>query len=155
LQNQCLSGTGEDYNRRFAVPARSTQNAHRPLRPTDQLDVILTHQQTGVLSKNLTVQYHKTIYQIQTTRPAYALRKAALTICENAKGEVTFLYKNEPLSYTAYKKLPRQSEVVDTKHLPAQCACAQATRLPPSLANLWTTSQRAAHVKSSQVHDGS
>jgi hypothetical protein len=106
-----------DFNRRFAVPARSTYDAHRPLLPSDNLDLILTHQKTGVLSKNLTVQYHKIIYLIQTERPTYALQKAPVTICENANGEVTILYKNNPLAYTTFKKLPRQAEVMDTKQL--------------------------------------
>lgn len=107
----------EDFNRRFAVPARSTHDAHRPLLPSDNLELILTHQKTGVLSKNLTVQSHKIIYQIQTERPTYALQKAPVTLCENAKGEVTILYKNQPLAYTTYKKLASQAEVLDTKQL--------------------------------------
>ncbi len=115
--NAFLAEFREDFNRRFAVPARSTHDAHRPLRLSDNLDLILTHQKTGVLSKNLTVQYHKIIYQIQTERPTYALQKAPVTICENAKGEVTILYKNNPLAYTTYKKLAPQAEVVDTKQL--------------------------------------
>jgi transposase len=115
--NAFLPEFREDFNRRFAVPARSTHDAHRPLRPSDNLDLILTHQKTGVLSKNLTVQYHKIIYQIQTDRPTYALQKAPVTICENAKGEVTILYNNQPLAYTTYKKFASQAEVVDTKQL--------------------------------------
>ena len=106
-----------DFNRRFAVPARSAHDMHRPLLPSDNLDLILTRQKTGVLSKNLTVQYNKIIYQIQTERPTYALQKAPVTICENPKGEVTILYKNQPLSYTTYKKLAPQAEVLDTKQL--------------------------------------
>ena len=106
-----------DFNRRFAVPARSTHDAHRSLLASDNLDLILTHQKTGVLSKNLTVQYNKIIYQIQTERPTYALQKVPVTICENAKGEVTILYKNKSLSYTTYKKLTPQAEVLDTKQL--------------------------------------
>lgn len=106
-----------DYNRRFAVAPRSTHDAHRPLLKTDNLDLILTHQKAGTLSKNLTVQYHKTIYQIQSNRPGYALRNAQVTVCENAQGEVTILYKNQPLAYTLYHKSPCQAEVVDTKTL--------------------------------------
>lgn len=115
--NAFLPAFRADFNRRFAVPARSTHDAHRPLLPGDNLDLILTHQKTGVLSKNLTVQYHKLIYQIQTERPTYALQKAPVTICENAKGDVTILYKHQPLPYTTYKKLAPQAEVVDTKQL--------------------------------------
>ncbi len=109
-----------DYNRRFAVAPRSSHDAHRPLLKNENLDLILTHQKTGTLSKNLTVQSNKVIYQIQSNRPDYALRNAQVTVCENAKGDVTILYKNKPLSYTIFHKSPRQAEVVDTKTLDRQ-----------------------------------
>ena len=107
----------EDFNRRFAVSPRSTHDAHRPLLKSENLDLILSRQKTGLLSKNLTLQFNKIIYQIQTNRPDYALRHAQVTVCENAKGVVTILYKNIPLPYTIYKKLPHQAEPVDTKQL--------------------------------------
>lgn len=105
------------FNRRFAVTPRSNHDAHRPLLKTENLNFIFTRQKTTHLSKNLSVQYQKVIYQIHSDRPAYALRNAPITICENVKGEITILYKNQPLSYTPFKKLPRQAEVVETKHL--------------------------------------
>lgn len=105
----------EDFNRRFAVVPRSDHDAHRPLLETENLDLIFSRQKTGTLSKNLTVQFDKVIYQIQSDRPNYALRNAQVTICQDAKGVVTILYKNQPLTYTTFKKLPRQAEVVDTK----------------------------------------
>jgi hypothetical protein len=110
----------EDFNRRFAVAPRSSHDAHRPLLKSENLEVILTHQKTGTLSKNLTVQSNKVVYQIQSDRPDYALRNAKVTVCENAQGEVTLLYKNQPLAYTIYHQSPRQAEVVDTKTLDHQ-----------------------------------
>lgn len=115
--NAYLPGFRQDFNRRFAVAPRSHHDAHRPLLKSDNLDLILTHQKTGTLSQNLTVQANKVIYQIQSNRPDYALRKAQVTVCENAKGEVTILYKNKPLAYTIYHKPTRQAEVADTKTL--------------------------------------
>jgi transposase len=109
-----------DFNRRFAVQPRSRHDAHRPLLKSENLDLILSHQQTGSLSKNLTVQYNHVIYQIQSDRPDYALRQAKVTLCENPQGEVTILYQNKPLAYTLYHKPPRQAEVVDTKTLDRQ-----------------------------------
>lgn len=106
-----------DFNRRFAVQPRSTHDAHRPLLPSDNLDRILTWQKQTSLSKNLTLQYNKIIYQIQTERPVYTLQKAPVTVCENAQGDVMILYKDKPLAYTTFKKLPSQATVVDTKHL--------------------------------------
>jgi len=115
--NAYLPEFRRDFNRRFAVAPRSTHNAHRPLLKAENLDLILTHQKIGTLSKNLTVQSNKVIYQIQSDRPDYALCNAQVTVCENAKGEVTILYKNKPLAYTIYHKSPRQAEIVDTKTL--------------------------------------
>lgn len=118
--NAYLPEFREDFNRRFAVIPRSSHNAHRPLLQTDNLDVILTRQKTGTLSKNLTVQFNQVIYQIQSDRPTYTLRKAQVTLCENAQGEVTILYKNKPLAYSIFRKPVRQSQVVDTKTLDTQ-----------------------------------
>jgi len=115
--NTFLPEFREDYNQRFAVQPRSTHDAHRPLLKTENLDIIFTHQKTATLSKNLTIQFNKVIYQIQSDRPDYTLRKAIVTLCENAKGVVTILYKNNPLVYTIYHMPIRQAEVVDTKTL--------------------------------------
>jgi hypothetical protein len=115
--NAYLPEFREEYNRRFAVLPRSNHDAHRPLLPTDNLDRILTRQETRILSKNLTIQYHKVIYQIQTSRPTYAMRKAPVTVCENRQGEITILYKDQPLDYTIYHKPQRQAEVVTSKSL--------------------------------------
>jgi transposase len=131
--NAYLPEFRDDFNRRFAVAPRSTHDAHRPLLKTENLDVILTHQKTGTLSKNLTVQSNKVIYQIQSDRPDYTLRNAQVTVCENAKGEVTLLYKNKPLSYTIYHKPIRQAEVVDTKTLDRQIK----TPKPPAPDHPW------------------
>ena len=118
--NAYLPEFRDDFNRRFAVAPRSTHDAHRPLLPTENLALILTHQETRTLSKNLTVQFNKVIYQIQSNHPDYALRNAQVTVCENAQGEITILYKNQPFAYTIYHKPTRQAEVADTKSLDRQ-----------------------------------
>jgi transposase len=118
--NAYLPEFREDFNRRFAVPPRSSHDAHRPLLKSENLDIILTHQKKGTLSKNLTVQSKKVIYQIQSNRPGYALRKAQVTLCENAQGNVTIFYKDMPLEYTIYHRPSRQGEVVDSKSLDHQ-----------------------------------
>ena len=118
--NAYLPEFRDDFNRRFAVQPRSSHDAHRPLLKTENLDLILSHQKTGTLSKNLTVQSNHVIYQIQSDRPDYAMRNAKVTVCENAKGDVTILYKNVPLEYTIYHKPARQAEVVDTKTIDRQ-----------------------------------
>jgi hypothetical protein len=118
--NAFLPEFREDFNRRFAVAPRSSHNAHRPLLPTDDLDRILAHQETRTLSRNLTLQFKQVVYQIQSQRPAYALRNARVTVCQHPNGEVTILYKNQPLAYTIYHKPARQADIVDTKTLDRQ-----------------------------------
>ena len=107
----------KDFNRRFAVVPRSSHDAHRPLLPTDDLDRILTWQETRTLSKNLTFQFKKVIYQILTSRPSYAMRKARITVCENAHGEISVLYKGHPLSFSIFHKQQHQAEVVSSKSI--------------------------------------
>lgn len=104
-----------NFNARFAVLPRSQHNAHRPLLSVDNLDLILTQQATRTLSKNLSFQYNKVIYQIETTRPGYALRNAQITVCEHPDGQITALYKGRPLTYTIYRRQPLQAEVVSSK----------------------------------------
>lgn len=108
----------QDFNRRFSVQPRSSHNAHRPLLLSEaELNQLFSLQETRTLSKNLTMQYKKVIYQIQTSRPTYALRKAQVTICEQPTGEITILYKRKPLDFTIHHKQHKQAEVVSAKSL--------------------------------------
>ena len=104
-----------DFNRRFAVVPRSNHDAHRPLLPSEDLGLILSRQETRSITTNLTVHYNNVIYQIQTQRPSYALRKAKVIVCENVQGDITILYNDIPLDFTTYRKPIRQSQLVNTK----------------------------------------
>ncbi|MGD8457896.1 MAG: ISNCY family transposase [Anaerolineales bacterium] len=108
----------DDYNHRFAVQPRSNHDAHRPLLFSPrQLDLIFSHQVSRTISKNLTLQYKNVVYQIQTSRPGYALRKAQVTVCEAPQGNISILYKGKPLAYSVFRKQQRQAEVVQSKHI--------------------------------------
>jgi hypothetical protein len=130
--NAYLAEFIQDFNQRFAVEPRSSVNAHRPLTPKDDLARILTWQETRTLSKNLTLQFDKVVYQIQTDRPTYALRKAQVLVCVNAQEEITILYNGKALPYTIYHQQARQAEIVSPKHLHL---ALQAKRLPPKPAH--------------------
>lgn len=119
-----------DFNARFAVAPASPLDGHRSLRPTDNLDRIFTWQETRTLSKNLTLQYRKVVYQIQTPRPGYALRQAQVLVRESPHGEITIEYKGRSLPYTLYHKQERQAEVVLAKLLDAALAPAPPPRQP-------------------------
>jgi transposase len=107
----------DDFNRRFAVQPRSTHDAHRPLSAQDNLAHILTWQEIRTLSKNLTLQFHKAVYQIQTPRPTYALRHATVSVCLDAQDNVTILYKGNALLYTIFHQQSKQAEIVHAKQI--------------------------------------
>ena len=104
-----------DFNGRFAVSPRSPHDAHRPLLKTEHLETILTWQEPRTVSKNLTLQFKKVVYQIQTQHLSYALRQAQVIVCEDAVGTITLLYKSKPLPYSIFHKQERLAEIVDSK----------------------------------------
>jgi transposase len=107
----------QDFNQRFGEAPRSNLDLHRPLTPKDDLARILTWQETRTLSKNLTLQFYKTVYQIQTQRPSYALRNAQVTVCMSAQQQITILYNRKALSFTIYNQQAQQAEVVSAKQI--------------------------------------
>lgn len=107
----------EDYNRRFAVVPKNPNNAHRPLLQEHNLEQIFSIRKFRELSKNLTFQYNNTIYQIQTERETYALRRAKVTLYEKENGSIEILYKNKPLKFTTYNYQEKQGEIIDSKRL--------------------------------------
>jgi transposase/predicted SprT family Zn-dependent metalloprotease len=106
-----------DFNQRFAEDPRSAVNAHRPLTAKDDLARILTWQEVRTISKNLTVQFEKVVYQIQTERPTYTMRNAAVTVCADVHQNITLLYKGQSLPYNVFHKQTKQAEVVLAKDL--------------------------------------
>jgi transposase len=106
-----------DFNLRFAVQPRSTHDAHRPLTAQDDLARLFRWQESRILSKNLTLQFNKVVYQIQTEHPSYAMRNAAVTVCLDDQGDITILYKGKSLSYTVFHQQAKQSEIVQSKQI--------------------------------------
>jgi len=107
----------DDFNTRFPVLPRSTFDFHRPLSPTSDLERIFSWQEARILSNNLTLQYKNVVYQVQTNRPAYSLRKTPVNVCENAQGVISLFHKDQPLLYTIFNKQERQAQVVPAKSI--------------------------------------
>ena len=120
----------DDFNRRFAVLPRSSHDAHRTLSKSENLARIFSWQESHVLSNNLTLQFRKTVYQIQVDRPSYAMRKAPVTISLDAQKNVTILYKGKPLPYTTFHKQSKQSDVVQSKHIDSTFKFKQKGTIP-------------------------
>lgn len=115
--NSFINQFRQSYNQRFAVTPRSSINAHRPLLDSDNLDLILTWQETRTLSKNLTLQFNKVVYQIKPPQSAYALRKTKVLVCENAEGQIMIHRNNRPLLFSVFHQQVHQSLIVTSKSL--------------------------------------
>ena len=81
----------EDYNLRFAVTPQNPDNAHRTvLHSKEELQLILSLHHQRKLSKNLTLSFRNTEYQLTGYGKGYRLRGATITLCEDgATGLVT------------------------------------------------------------------
>lgn len=119
-----------DYNRRFAVVPADLGDAHRPLLPGDVLDQIFTLQTIRIVSKNLTFQYEKIVYQLEAPKGSYAFRGAHVVVSADAEGAVTVNYKGRPLAYSIFEPQARQAEVVSTKQIDQAVAAAEAKHRP-------------------------
>jgi len=114
--NVFLDNFREDYNRRFAVIPKNQEDAHRQvLHSEPELDLIFAIQKTRTLSKNLTIQYKNTIYQIKTKNRSRRLRFAKVTVCEDFNGTVTLIYQGKALEYSTYEKAKKPTPLENEK----------------------------------------
>jgi len=148
--NAYLETFRQDFNRRFALPPRSSHDAHRPLLAKDNLELILSHQETRTLTKNLTLQYDRVIYQIQTERPSYALHNAKVLVCQKANGEVTILYQNNPLDYTIFQSQSRQAVEVTSKTIDHELHPPDKAH-KPAANHPWRRSYKGPQTESAKV----
>lgn len=108
----------QEYNQKFAVQPRSAHYAHRENNFSKlYLDQIFSFQETRTISNNLQLQYKNIVYQIQTSRPSYALRNARVTIVESPNGTVKILYKGKILNYSIYVEQEKQAVIVPAKNI--------------------------------------
>jgi hypothetical protein len=142
-----------DFNARFEIAPRSSHNAHRPVLATEVLDRIFTWQERRVVSKNLTVQYDNVVYQIQTPRSSYALRKAQVLIREAAQGEVTIEYQGRCLPFTLFEQQAKQSAIVPSKLVNDSLdSTTRRTPTKPAVDHPWRT-YKIRHTQSSPPGD--
>lgn len=114
--NKYLPGFIEVFNRKFAVVPKSPANMHRPLLPVHHLDDIFCLKYKRILSKQLSISYGNRIYQIQTERPAYAMRNAPVIVSEDINGNIKIAYKGQSLNYKIIRK-QQKTETADSKYL--------------------------------------
>jgi hypothetical protein len=128
--NAFLPEFREDFNRRFAKPARSNHDAHRPLRESDNLEQIFTWQETRIMSRDLVVHYKRVTYLVQPNDETRRLagNKRQVDVLERIDGTVEIRHQGRSLPYLIHEQQPQvsQGEVVENKRLGAVLAAIQA-----------------------------
>ena len=135
------------FNERFVVEPRSPDDAHRPvLHSARALGLILSEQTTRTLSKNLTFQYRRQLYQVQADQRRRRLAGQCVVVCACSDGEIVVLNEDQELPYALG---PRQSPavpVVDDKTVNAQVDAAvtrRSTVTKPSAEHPWKRGLKA------------
>ena len=111
----------EDHNNRFAVEAKSLEDAHRKELPTDEeMRLIFSYQEERTLSKNLELSYDNIIYQIKTHTKGYRLRHSKVTVCKDLNNVITLVCQGKILDYTCHERAKHNAAIVDVKQLGAK-----------------------------------
>ena len=136
------------YNARFAKPPASSKDMHQQAIPDDDtLALILSHQETRKISKNLEVSYNNVLYQIQTERPSYAMRGARLTVSD-AQGCIKLIYKGRQQKYKTMDKRNQTTPIVSAKQLTESGKKSNK----PSASHPWRRYQLVADKKHNQLN---
>lgn len=120
--NEWLEGFIDDYNKRFAKPAKCPLDVHRPTYESqDELYDIFSWQVTRKVTKSLTLQYDKVLYLLENTPENENLTGKNVMIYDYPDGQIDIKYLGSSLSYGIFDKLERinQGEIVENKRLGA------------------------------------
>jgi len=96
------------YNQKFAVQPILPTDCHEPLLPENDLDLIFTQRFTRILSKDLHFQFERTVYQVLTDRPAYALQGREVEVCQMKNGKIRVLLNRERLDFKCFVRQPKR-----------------------------------------------
>ncbi len=120
----------EDYNRRFARPARNPHDAHRPLQGDEDLYRIFTWQEERTLSQSLTVNYKRVTYLIERSPETIVLARKRVIVHEWADGSVEIHCQGRKLPYSVFDKNPvvSQGAIVENKRLDAVLSLIQVAQ---------------------------
>jgi hypothetical protein len=121
----------DDYNRRFARAPASDNDAHRALRPCDDLGEILRWKEHRKLTLNLTVHYRRSLYLVDETPEALALRGQIVEVHETADGIVHIRHGRTELTASPFRKDGgvTQKDIEDNKYLSSVLRSIQSAQI--------------------------
>jgi hypothetical protein len=109
----------EEYNQKFGKEARNPENAHRPLRESDNLERLFARRSIRKLSKSLSFHYEGVFYQIEPTLKN-RFRATHVNILERAGKPILVESGGQAYPYTQWAESPcGKPKVLDSKELEA------------------------------------
>jgi transposase len=117
--NAFLPEFAADYDARFARLPANPHDAHRPLRPDDDLEEIFRWKEQRRLTTNLTIHYRRSLYLVEDTLAARAAAGKQVDVHEREDGTVLIRYGSQKLEATAVRKEGHvsQQDVESNKYL--------------------------------------
>ncbi len=101
------------FNARFDKPPYSTEDAHRPLAPHDNLDgaMCVKHQRT--VSHALTLRYDQVLFILEPNDISATLARKRVTVCDYPGGRLEIEHEGVALPYNTFDKVKptRRAEV--------------------------------------------
>ena len=126
--NAFLPGYMARHNKQFACPPRDPQDAHRPLAPRDDVDAVMVWKDERSVTKSLAIHHNKAMFILEPTPLARSLAGKRVHVCEYPDGRIEVRRHDKALPYRVFDKMRQvnQAAIVDSKHLAAALAMAQA-----------------------------
>ena len=117
----------EAYNARFAKAPRDPHNAHRSLRPDEELDLIFCWRELRKVTKNLTLHYERKLLLLEDIPENRRLIGKYPEIFQYPDGRVEIRVAGRALPYSVYEKLGAidQGAIVENKRLGHMLQVAQ------------------------------
>ena len=115
--NKFLDEYTEKHNKKFGVQAACSENGHRKVLPSQDLEKLCMVKEERTLSKDLSFQYKKELYQIDSDR-IHRLRGNKVEILES-DGEIKMVLQDgKPLKYRKWREqLATPTKILDVKEL--------------------------------------
>ena len=134
-----------DYNQKFGKAARNECDAHRAAPEPPILDRALSVQHERTISKNLTVQFQNSVYEILLPKKIRRLQHSKVNVRINSDQHLTIERKDLPLPYRLINTHDGATQVKTGKEL-AEYGQHQNRRIPnpkkahtPSPSHPWKT----------------
>jgi hypothetical protein len=116
-----------DYNSRFSQVPRDAHDAHRALRPDEDLDTVFAWRELRKVTKDLTLHYERKLYLLADTPENRRFIGKYLEIFQYPDGRIEIRVAGLSLPYSVYDKLGSvdQGAIVENKRLGHMLQIAQ------------------------------